>query len=83
MGTTADSLPQATTLFRVRFADEVSELASEKRAYHRPWIKTFAVKLESDVFERRKLAGARELKSAFERSGLYSHGAKLLKWHRK
>jgi len=83
MGTTADSLPQATTLFRVRFADEVSELFTQQRAYHRPWIEPFTVKLESDVFERRKLAGACELKRAFERSGLYSHGAKLLKWHRK
>ena len=51
-----------------------SELSTQHRAYHRPWIKTFAVKLKADGFERRKLAGARELKGAFERSGLGTHG---------
>ena len=47
-------------------ADEVLELPSQHRAYHRPRIQAFAVKLVSDVFERRKPAGACELKGAFE-----------------
>jgi hypothetical protein len=54
----------------VRFVDEVFELSLQHRSYDLPWIKTFAVELVSDVFERRKLAGACELKGAFERSGL-------------
>jgi hypothetical protein len=62
----------------VRFADEVPELFTQQRAYHHLRIKTLTVKLAADVFERRELAGACELKSAFERSGLYGHGAKLL-----
>ena len=51
----------------MRFADEVSELFTQQWAYHHPRIKTLTVKLEPDVFERRELAGACELKSAFER----------------
>jgi hypothetical protein len=62
--------PQAATRLRVRFADEVPKLSTQDGAFDLPWIETFAVKLELDVFDRIKLAGACELKGAFDRSGL-------------
>jgi len=57
--------PQAAPLIWASVADEVSELSSQHRSYDL-LIKTFAAKLEPDVFERGRLAGACELEGALK-----------------
>jgi hypothetical protein len=58
--------PQAAPLIWASVADEVSELSSQHRAYDLVLIKIFAAKLEPDVFERGRLAGACELEGALK-----------------